>query len=128
MNQASLKSVTQRMSIGCKALNVDCIIGVYPHERNTLQKLVVDCNASLQLNVVHWQDALESTVSYVLLIEVITKTLQEGAFHLLETAALAIAKNILALDIRIIDVSLYIKKRLAGQNVFAHVSLHMERS
>lgn len=110
------------MTLGCRALRVSCLIGIYPHERITPQELVIDCSARLQLDFSAWKDGIDSTMSYMLLVEVITKTLKEGCFQVLETAAYTLVQTLLALDKRIQEVSIRIEKQIWPENVIAYVA------
>lgn len=115
------------MTLGCRALRVSCLIGIYPHERVTPQELVIDCSALLQLDFKEWQDAIDSTMSYMCLVEVITKTLKEGCFQVLETAAYTLVQTLLALDPRILEVSIRIEKQIWPENVIAFVALTQKK-
>lgn len=115
------------IQIGCRALRVKCLIGVNPDERVTPQDLLIDCSALLQLDFAHFEDAIDSTVSYTLLAEVITKTLKEGEFKLLETAAYTILKTLLDVDPRLLEVSIRIEKKAIPEAQAAFVFLSMRR-
>lgn len=104
-----------------------CLIGVNPDERVTPQDLLIDCSALLQLDFAHFEDAIDSTVSYTLLAEVITKTLKEGEFKLLETAAYTILKTLLDVDPRLLEVSIRIEKKAIPEAQAAFVFLSMRR-
>lgn len=116
------------IKIGCKALKVTCLIGVNPEERITPQTLLIDCSATLQLDFAHFEDAIQSTVSYTLLAQVITQTLKEGQFKLLETAAYMTLKNLLELDARLLEVSIHIEKQAIAEARVACVSLTMRQA
>lgn len=115
------------MTIGCRALRVSCVIGVYPHERTIYQELLVDCHAILPLDFTQWEDAIDSTISYTLIAESITKTLQKGCFKLLETAAYTVVQTLLADNPRFLEVSIRIEKQALSQAAAAYVCYTQQR-
>lgn len=123
---------SHRIIIGCRALRVSCIIGIHPEERITPQELLIDCSATLQvdlmqLDLMQWEDAIDSTVSYCLLAEVITKTLIEGRFKLLETAAFTLVRTLLEVDPRLLEVSVHMEKKALPEAAAAFVSFTQQR-
>jgi FolB domain-containing protein len=68
-------------------LNVQCIIGVWAHEKLTPQRLGVDLRLLFDGTAAGATDDLSNTINYAQLTETMTFVLQQGAFELLETAS-----------------------------------------
>lgn len=68
-------------------LRVDCIIGVYPHERDTIQPLFIDVDLSCDVRKSAASDALADTVDYDALSQQIQVAVTESKCLLLERVA-----------------------------------------
>lgn len=77
-------------------LVVDCIVGVYPHERHTPQPLHLDLELSLDTREAARGGGLRSTVDYARLCGELRFLLESARFLLLETAADALCRYVLA--------------------------------
>lgn len=77
-------------------LRVDCIVGVYPSERNRAQPLAVDVDLVLDTEPAARSERLSATVDYAATSAQIAFILRFGHFKLLETAAHALARYLLA--------------------------------
>ncbi len=77
-------------------LELDCVVGVYPHERNASQPLRVDIAMTLDTQGAAEQERVRLTVDYGAIAAQVVFLLRSARFRLLETAAHAIAKLILA--------------------------------
>lgn len=77
-------------------LRVDCIVGVYPSERHTPQPLEVDLTMHLDTRAAATDAKLKDTVDYARLWGEVRFVLHASRFLLLESAAEAIARYILA--------------------------------
>jgi len=77
-------------------LMVDCIVGVYPHERNASQPLRVDIEMRLQTEASAVKESLRSTIDYAATASQVVFLLRSCRFRLLETAAHVLARYILA--------------------------------
>lgn len=77
-------------------LRVDCIVGVYPSERDTPQPLGVDLELRLDTRPAALDAKLKDTVDYARLWGELCFLLQASRFLLLESAAEALARYILA--------------------------------
>ena len=86
----------QRDTISIQGLEVQCIVGAYPHERDTPQTLVVDVTLGVSTEEVARTEKLVSTVDYAAITGQITFLLEAGRFRLLETAAHTLAAFLLA--------------------------------
>ncbi len=79
-----------------KGLRIECIVGVYPSERHTPQPLELDLTASFDSQPAAYRARLEDTVDYTRLWSELRFILQTSRFSLLESAAEAIARYVLA--------------------------------
>ncbi|MDP2343455.1 MAG: dihydroneopterin aldolase [Deltaproteobacteria bacterium] len=77
-------------------VEVECLIGVYPEERRTPQPLKVALAFELDTRRAAQEESLAHTVDYARVVGEVTFVLQEGAFHLLETAAEVICATVLS--------------------------------
>ena len=68
-------------------LDVQCIIGVWEHEKLTPQRLGVDLRLLFDGKAARATDALSDTINYAQLTETVSFVLQQGSFELLETAS-----------------------------------------
>ena len=78
-----------------EGLMVDCVVGVYPHERDAPQPLRVDVDLEFDMSAAA-DERLHETVDYAQLSAQIIFVLRSARFRLLETAAVTIAKLALA--------------------------------
>ncbi|MFW5925168.1 MAG: dihydroneopterin aldolase [Myxococcota bacterium] len=76
-------------------LTVDCVVGVYPHERNRAQPLVVDLDLAVDTRRAAEQEKLSATLDYARVAAQIDFVLRSCRFRLLETAAHVLAKVLL---------------------------------
>ena len=82
--------------IAIEGLTVDCIVGVYPHERHTPQPLRIDVRMALDTSRAGESQRLRRTIDYAAVATQIAFLLQSCRFHLLETAAHSLARYLLA--------------------------------
>jgi dihydroneopterin aldolase len=68
-------------------LDVECIIGVWDHEKQTPQRIGVDVRLLFDGSAAAQTDALSSTINYAQLTDAVAFILQHGRFELLETAS-----------------------------------------
>jgi dihydroneopterin aldolase len=76
-------------------LSVDCVVGVYPHERDRPQPLLVDVELTLDTTEAAERERLSATVHYARVAAQVEFVLQSCRFRLLETAAHVLAKLLL---------------------------------
>jgi dihydroneopterin aldolase len=81
--------------ISIEGLDVECIIGLYEHERITQQHVIVGITMAVDANESAEQERLEATVDYEWVSSQIAFILKVGRFRLLETAALTICRALL---------------------------------
>ncbi len=76
---------------GLKNLRIDCIIGVYPHEREELQPLFFDVEVDYDFERAAASDALGDALDYDRIATGLTDVARDGRFTLLEALAEASA-------------------------------------
>ncbi len=77
-------------------LEVECVVGVYPHERDTPQTLRVDLELESPTEAAARNERLRDTVDYAAIAGQVAFLLESCRFRLLETAAHALALLLLA--------------------------------
>ncbi len=77
-------------------LEVECVVGVYPHERDTPQTLRVDLELESSTEAAARNERLRDTVDYAAVAGQVAFLLESCRFRLLETAAHALALLLLA--------------------------------
>lgn len=77
-------------------LRVDCVVGVYPHERDASQPLRVDVDLVLDTEDAARKESVHATVDYGAVASQIVFVLRSARFRLLETGAHALAAMMLA--------------------------------
>ncbi len=82
--------------IAIQGLEVDCIIGAYPTERERVQRLSVDIELIVDTERAARSDRLEDTIDYEFVAAQVVFLLQSCRFRLLETAAHTLIRYLLA--------------------------------
>jgi dihydroneopterin aldolase len=82
-------------SINIRDLNVDCVIGVNPDERQRTQRLVLQVELQLNIDRAATMDRLDLTVDYEAVCSQILFLLRSGQFRLLETACQVVCRTLL---------------------------------
>ncbi len=82
--------------IRIRGLRVDCVVGVYPFERDSLQPLIVDVDLHFDTERAARSERLRETLNYHAIASQIVFVLQSCRFRLLETAAHVVATMLLA--------------------------------
>lgn len=82
--------------ITLRDLDVLCVVGLYPREKNTPQPLVLQLKLYLDTRRAVRENSLRHTVDYAALAGEIRFVLQHARYRLLETAADALASYLLA--------------------------------
>jgi dihydroneopterin aldolase len=121
--------------ISIEGLRVDCVVGVYPHERHRVQPLEVGVRLVLDTRRAGASESFADTVDYAATANQIAFLLRSCRFHMLETAARALTRLLLAPPAagerraRIQEVSLRLTKpyALAGHGV-PSLEVHREAS
>lgn len=82
--------------ISIEGLEVPCVVGVYPQERTVPQPLRIDVRMALDTAHAGAKQRLRMTLDYAQVASQIAFLLQSCRFHLLETAAHALTRYLLA--------------------------------
>ena len=82
--------------IRIRGLEVDCVVGVYPHERGTPQRLKLDAELCLDTETAGRSEHIRDSVDYAALSAQLAFLLRSCHFGLLETAAHALCRYLLA--------------------------------
>ena len=98
---------------GLKNLQVDCIIGIYPHERAATQTVYIDIELDYDFAEPSASDAIADAVDYDGVAAGVTKLLQESRFQLIETMAEESAAMLLTLFPQVGTVRIEIRKPAA---------------
>lgn len=85
-----------RDTISIEGLEIDCVVGVHRHERDAPQRLRVDVSLTLDTEVAGATERISRTVDYQQVSSQIVFILQSARFRLIETAARALARHLLA--------------------------------
>ena len=98
---------------GLTQLRVDCIVGVYPHEREHAQTVFLDIALDYDFTPAAKSDAIPDAVDYDDVAASVTALLQTRRFQLIETMAEATAAMLLDRVPMIRTVRLEIRKPAA---------------
>ena len=90
-------------------IEVACVIGDLPEERQREQRLVVDATLELDLSVAAASDALSDTVDYAALTRRIRERLRGAKCRLVERAAALVLEECLA-DSRVTRATVSVRK------------------
>lgn len=85
----------RRDVIAIEGLVVDCVVGVYPHERDTPQPLRLDLYLEVDTRTAAERERLRDSVDYAAITEQLSFLLSACRFRMLETAAHALARYLL---------------------------------
>jgi len=83
-------------AITIEGLRIDCVVGVYPHERDRQQPLELDVRLSIDSRRAGASERLAQTVDYTATANQIAFLLQSCRFYMLETAAHVVTRFLLA--------------------------------
>jgi dihydroneopterin aldolase len=72
---------------GLAQLRVDCIVGIYPHERDAAQTVFLDIELDYDFAPPSRTDAIADAVDYDYVASSVTALLQTKKFQLIETMA-----------------------------------------
>jgi dihydroneopterin aldolase len=98
---------------GLKSLEIDCIVGIYEHERRTPQKVIVEIALDYDFGTVTGSDSIADAVDYDDVARAVTALVQERQFQLIETMAEEAAAVLLATLSQVQRVRLEIRKPAA---------------
>ena len=81
---------------GLRDLRIECIVGIYPHERVQAQAVFLDVELDYDFAAPAGSDAIADAVDYDLVASSVTELLQATRFQLIETMAEETAALLLA--------------------------------
>ncbi len=84
--------------IHIRDLALDCIVGVYPHERVIKQRLMLNLTLGVSLAEASRSDRIEDTVNYKELKDRIVAELSDTSYELIESVARHVCELCLACD------------------------------
>ena len=118
-----------RDRIFIRELRVDCIVGVYPHERDRPQPLIVDLELGVDTGAAAYSGKITHTCDYARVADELATLLQFRRYKLLELAAGELAAMLLGVHPMVEDVRLRLSKprALPGRATLAGVELHRRR-
>jgi dihydroneopterin aldolase len=80
---------------GLKALRVDCIVGIYEHERQASQTVILDIEFDYDFAAAAASEAIADAVDYDHVVGVVKELLVRRQFQLIETMAMETADTLL---------------------------------
>lgn len=95
---------------GLEGLQVDCIVGIYEHERQAPQTVVMNIELDYDFAAVAGSDAIADALDYDRVASRITELLHRRAFQLIETMAEETAEMLLAALAQVQRVRLEVRK------------------
>lgn len=102
-----------RGTTGIHDLRIECIVGIYPHERVTPQTVIVNVELDYDFSPAAASDHIADVIDYDQVVQSITTLVQARGFQLLETMVEACASLILETQARVDVVRLEIRKPAA---------------
>ena len=94
---------------GIKGLRLDCVVGIYEHERQQSQPLLVDIEIDYDFAAAAGSDAIRDAVDYDHVVTRVTELARRRGFRLIETMAEETAEMLLELS-QVQTVRLEIRK------------------
>ncbi len=98
---------------GLHDLRIDCIVGIYPHEREQNQAVFLDLELDYDFGPAAASDAIPDAVDYDRVVALVTELIQSRRFQLIETMAEAAAAMLLERVPVVQSVRLEIRKPAA---------------
>ena len=98
-----------------RGLEIYCIIGTLPRERQKKQKILIDLEFPISVRKAARRDDLKDAVNYKRIAERIKKFVSESKFHLIETLAERLAAR-LTKEFKLKSLTLRISKPQALRN------------
>lgn len=110
-------------------IELECVVGIYPHERNQNQPLVVDLELGLDLRTAGKSGRIADTLDYDRVTDQVITLLGFRRYRLLENAGEELAAMLFGVQPALQQVRIRIKKprALAGRAAVAEVELHRSR-
>lgn len=79
-----------------EGLQLECLIGVYEHERQGTQPILLDLEMVVDTTASAISDSVTDTLDYAVLLEKLTEWVSASCFNLLEALADFLAKRLFA--------------------------------
>lgn len=98
---------------GIKEFRIDCIVGIYEHERQTPQAVVLDIDLDYDFAAAARSDAIDDAVDYDTVARSLTELVRQREFQLIETMAEEAAAMLLARLPQVRRIALEIRKPAA---------------
>ena len=98
---------------GLKSLRIDCIVGIFDHERQTPQTVILDIDLDYDFAAAAGSEAIGDAVDYAAVAQSVTEFVRRSAFQLIETMAEETAAMLLAQLTSVQTVRLEIRKPAA---------------
>jgi len=98
---------------GLKSLKIDCIIGIFDHERQTPQTVIVDIDLDYDFAAAAGSESIGDAVDYAAVARSVTDFVRRRAFQLIETMAEETAAMLLEQLTAVRTVRLEIRKPAA---------------
>lgn len=98
---------------GLRSLQIGCIVGIYEHERQKPQTVIMDIDLEYDFAAAAGSDAIDDAVDYDRVASGVTELVQRRAFQLIETMAEETAAMLLARLAQVRTVRLEIRKPAA---------------
>jgi dihydroneopterin aldolase len=86
----------RRGTTGVRDLQIECIVGIHPHERVTPQIVCVDLEFDYDFTAAARSDAIGDVVNYDAAVSETRAVIVERQFQLIETMAEVVAERLLA--------------------------------
>lgn len=100
-------------TIELERLEIDCIVGILPHERVAEQKIFVDVSMELDFAPAAASEDVADTIDYTVVSREITALVRERKFQLIETMAVEGVDLVLSRHPAVGKVSIAIHKPAA---------------
>jgi 7,8-dihydroneopterin aldolase/epimerase/oxygenase len=98
---------------GLQGLRVDCIVGIYEHERQTRQSVIMDIDLDYDFAAAAASDSVGDAVDYDRVASAVVGLAERRAFQLIETMAEETAAMLIAQLPQVRKVRLEIRKPAA---------------
>lgn len=98
---------------GLQGLRVECIVGIHPHERETLQCVLFDIDLDYDFAAAAIADAIDDAVDYSRAASLVAELAERRGFQLIETMAEETAAMLFAQFPQVRRVRLEIRKPAA---------------
>ena len=113
-----------------RELRVDCVVGIYAHERERTQPLIVDVELELDTAAAAYSGRIAETCDYARVADELAAMLEFRRYELLEVAASELAAMLIGVHPIVDEVRLRLRKpeALRGRAAAAGVEIHRRAS